>query len=79
MIFKIVEFLQNRQYVELLHWADQILHTPGVKLSKINAQVLTLLVQKKLIEVQEVLRKIAFSTIKNESFALILKEIEDRF
>lgn len=79
MIFKVVEFLQNRQYVELVQWAEQLLRTPNIKLSKTYTQVLTFLSQKKLMEVQEILRKIAFSTVKNESIALILKEIEERF
>ena len=72
-----LDFLNNQQYLEIVEYADQLLRQRSLKISSIDKELLQHLAHKRYSELLESLRKIIYSSEKNESYVLFLRQFEE--
>ncbi len=77
MLLKLLDFLNNQQYLEIVEYADQLLQQRSLKISSIDKELLQHLAHKQYSELLESLRKIIYSSEKNESYVLFLRQFEE--
>ena len=77
MLLRLLDFLNNQQYLEIVEYADQLLQQRSLKISSIDKELLQHLAHKRYSELLESLRKIIYSSEKNESYVLFLRQFEE--
>jgi hypothetical protein len=76
MLLKLMNFLLNRQFVEMVEWAKAIRAQGMRKLTPENANIITPLANMNLAQLIENMKQLTYSVAKNQTYSLILDRLE---
>jgi hypothetical protein len=77
MLMKILDFLVNNQFVALSEWSRSYLLKFSNNISDINRNILQALKIRNFDNLIEIIKKQTYTTMGNETYALILKQLEE--